>query len=70
MSEKRLKVKLLAISGSPRAGGNTEWLLDQAIDEAKKVAIEWKVEIEIDKYSTAGKFFLPCISARARVLLN
>jgi multimeric flavodoxin WrbA len=62
MSGKRLKVKLLAISGSPRAGGNTEWLLDQAIDEVKKVAIEWGVEIEIDKYSTAGKFFLPCIS--------
>jgi multimeric flavodoxin WrbA len=57
-----MKIKLLALAGSPRAGGNTEWLLDQAVDEVRKVAEEWNVQIEIDRYSTAEKFFLPCIS--------
>lgn len=52
---KRLKINLLAICGSPIASGNTEWLLDQSIDEVKKVAEEWNVEIEIEKELAKSK---------------
>lgn len=57
-----IKVKILGIMGSPRAGGNTEFMLDEALDEAEKAVKEWGEEVEIEKYSTAGKFYLPCIS--------
>ncbi len=57
-----VKIKMLGIMGSPRAGGNTEFLLDETLEEAKRAVEEWGEEIEIEKYSAAGKFFLPCLS--------
>jgi multimeric flavodoxin WrbA len=51
-----LKIKILGISGSPRHG-NSEFLLNQAIDEIKKLKT---IETETEIYSFVGKSFSPC----------
>lgn len=54
-----IRIKVLGISGSPRKNGNTEFLLQHALDAAKAVN---PVGIETELYSFAKKTFLPCIS--------
>lgn len=51
-----MKIKILGISGSPRHG-NSEFLLNQAIDEIKKLKT---IETETEIYSFVGKSFSPC----------
>jgi len=58
----KVSVKVLGISGSPRKGGNTEFLLAQALEAARDVDPK-KIETEI--FSIAGKKYLPCISCFA-----
>ena len=53
------KVKILGIAGSPRAEGNTEYMLGKALEAASKVDSK---DVEIELFSTAGKFYLPCMS--------
>lgn len=48
-------MRILAVSGSPRAGGNTERLLEEALDECAKAG--W----EIARFYLSGKSVLPCI---------
>jgi multimeric flavodoxin WrbA len=45
--------------GSPRKGGNTEFLLDQALETANSVDPE---AVEVEAYSIVGKKYLPCVS--------
>lgn len=52
-------VKVLGICGSPRRGGNTEFLLDVALEGAKEASPN---EVEVEKYSIVGKQFGPCTS--------
>ena len=54
------KVKLLqilGIAGSPRKGGNSEYLLTEALEEARQVVDN----TEIKTYCIAGKRFAPCL---------
>ena len=51
-------LKVLGIAGSPRKGGNSEYLLTQALVEAKQV----DDDVEIKTYSIAGKRFAPCLA--------
>ena len=55
----KIKIKVLGICGSPRKGGNTEFLLNQALDAAKSVNPKY---VETEAYSIAGKEYLPCLS--------
>lgn len=48
-------IKIIGIVGSPRNDGNTEYLVNEALDEAKK---EEGIEIELIKL--AGKTIKPC----------
>jgi len=52
-------MKIIAISGSPRAGGNTETLLKVALD----VLCERGIDTEL--ISLAGKSILPCTACMA-----
>lgn len=52
-------IKVLGIAGSPRRGGNSEYLLEQALDAAKKAAPDL---VETEFYGLAGKKFAGCIS--------
>jgi multimeric flavodoxin WrbA len=54
----RLRIKVLGICGSPRKGGNTEFLLREALEAAGSVD---HGVVETELYSIAGKKFLPCI---------
>jgi len=58
-SKNTIRIKVLGISGSPRKNGNTEFLLQHALDAAKAVN---PVGIETELYSFAKKTFLPCTS--------
>jgi len=65
MHDKGVKIKVLGIAGSPRKKGNTEYVLQFAIDEAKRVGEELRkfgIEVETEYFSMAGKEFLQCIS--------
>jgi len=53
------KLKLLGICGSPRKTGNSRYLLERALAEAKEAAPE---AVESELYSLAGKDIAPCIS--------
>lgn len=53
------KIKVLGISASPRKKGNSEYLLDLALEEAAKTA-PGLVETEV--YSIAGKKYSGCTS--------
>lgn len=55
----KIKIKVLGICGSPRKGGNTEFLLNQALDAAKEVDTD---AVATELYSISGKEYLPCIS--------
>ncbi len=54
-----MKLKVLGICGSPRRKGNSEFLLKQALEEAKNVN---PIEIETESYAISGKKFGPCLS--------
>ena len=54
-----MTIKVLGICGSPRNGGNSEFLLDLALEAAKECAPD---EVEIRKVSFAGKTLKGCIS--------
>jgi len=62
-----VKIKILGISASPRSKGNTEYLLEEALKGARSCQL---AEIEIEKYSTAGKKYLPCTACFACSKLN
>ena len=49
-----MKVRVLGIAGSPRRKGNSEFLLEQALEAAKSAAPE---QVETEFYSMAGKKF-------------
>jgi len=53
------KIKLLGISASPRKTGNSRYLLERALQAAKKAA---PGSAESELYSIAGKEIGPCIS--------
>jgi multimeric flavodoxin WrbA len=55
----RLKMKILGILGSAREGGNTEVLLDTALDEAQKQGVL------IDKIPLRDKSIAPCDGCQA-----
>lgn len=57
-STHKTRIKILGISGSPRRGGNTEFLLREALSSAGSV--DYGI-VETELYSIAGKKFLPCI---------
>ena len=57
MAEGRF-LKALGIAGSPRKGGNSEYLLAQVMEEARQV----DEDVEIKTYSIAGRKFAPCLS--------
>jgi multimeric flavodoxin WrbA len=67
-AERRVKtemsedLKVLGISASPRHG-NSEFLLDHAMDEVAKLDLGPRILVE--KYSFAGKKFSPCIGCFA-----
>jgi len=52
-------IKVLGISASPRKNGNSEYLLDLALEEAKKTAPD---QVETELYSIANKKYSGCIS--------
>ncbi|WP_456472388.1 flavodoxin family protein [Methanocaldococcus sp.] len=52
-------MKILGISGSPRAEGNTAYLVKLALEEAKKLGAE------VEFISLAGKELNPCIACNA-----
>ncbi len=52
-----MKVRVLGICGSPRIPSNSEYLLEQALEEAGKVS----EEVELKRYSLAGKKFAHCL---------
>lgn len=58
----KIRIKVLGIAGSPRKDGNTEFLLNQALEAAKSVDSE---AVEVEAYSIAGKKYLPCLSCFA-----
>lgn len=58
-SNDKIQIKVLGISGSPRKNGNTEFLLQHALEAAKAVN---PACIETELYSFANKTFIPCIS--------
>lgn len=62
MAEEKVKIRVLGISGSPRKGGNSEYLLKEALEGAKEVDLG---VVETEAYSIAGKQFLPCIACLA-----
>ena len=49
-------VKLFAIAGSPRANGNTQFLLDKAVEGAKSIG-----NVEVEVYSLAQKKLSGCV---------
>lgn len=49
-------VKLFAISGSPRANGNTQFLLDKAVEGSKSIG-----NVEVEVYSLAQKKLSGCV---------
>jgi multimeric flavodoxin WrbA len=55
-----LNITVLGISGSPRKG-NSLFLLNEALNSAKKVAPE---SVRTNLYSIKGKTFNPCIACR------
>ena len=55
-------LKVLGISASPRHG-NSEFLLDHALDEARKLDLD--SEIRVEKFSFVGKKFAPCVGCFA-----
>lgn len=54
-----MKIKVLGISGSPRRHGNSEYLLESALEAAKEAAPDL---VEAEFYSMVGKKFEGCIS--------
>lgn len=56
-SNDEIRIKVLGISGSPRRNGNTEFLLQHALDATKVVN---PAGIETELYSFFKKTFLPC----------
>ncbi len=50
-------IKILGISGSPRKKGNSNYLLEIALETARSVAPEM---VETELYSISGKTFNPC----------
>ena len=50
-------IKVLGISGSPRKKGNSNYLLEIALEAAKEIAPEM---VETELYSISGKTFNPC----------
>lgn len=54
-------IRLLAISGSPRMKGNSQFLLDTVL----KYASELKYEVELKRFSLAEKKIGPCIGCLA-----
>lgn len=59
-------LKVLGIAGSPRKGGNSEYLLAQVMEEAGQV----DEDVEIKTYSIAGKKFAPCLACSKCVELK
>jgi multimeric flavodoxin WrbA len=55
------RIKLLGINGSPRPRGNSQFLLDQAVEEAATVG-EGFIDVEV--YRIGGKDIAPCNSCR------
>lgn len=53
-----MRIRVLGICASPRTRGNSEYLLEQALEEARKVS----EEVEIKSYSFVGKKFGHCLS--------
>lgn len=53
-------IKVLFISGSGRKGGNTDFLMEQAMIGAKEA--ETGVEVSIDSYYMRGKKFAGCLN--------
>jgi len=53
------KLKVLGIACSPRKNGNSEYLLEQALEEASSV---YSNRVETRLYSFRGKRFSPCIA--------
>jgi multimeric flavodoxin WrbA len=47
-------IKIIGISGSPRSGGNTEFIVKEALNEAKKEGLETEF------LSLSGKSIKPC----------
>jgi len=54
-----MKIKVLGISGSPRRYGNSQFLLEHALESAKAAAPDL---VETEPYTIAGKKFAGCIS--------
>jgi multimeric flavodoxin WrbA len=54
-----MKIKVLGIAGSPRRHGNSEYLLEKALESAKDAAPDI---VETEFYSLVGKKFSGCIS--------
>lgn len=53
------RIKVLGISGSPRKKGNSNYLLEIALEAAKSIAPEM---VDTELYSISGKTFNPCDS--------
>ena len=53
------RVRLLAINGSPRPKGNSQFLLEQAVDEARVAAGKY---LDVEIYRIATKEIAPCDS--------
>lgn len=54
-----MRIKVLGISGSPRRRGNSEFLLEQALEAAKGAAPDL---VRTEAYTIAGKKFAGCTS--------
>lgn len=52
-------MRILAVSGSPRAGGNTERLLEEALDECTKAG--W----DVARFYLSERTVLPCVGCES-----
>ena len=54
-------MKVIAINGSPRAGGNTEFLLNKVLEPVKEAGIETEL-IQIGGKQIKGLYGMLCLS--------
>ena len=57
--QKQETISVLGICGSPRKNGNSQFLLDEAINAAVEA---YGDKIAVEKYSISGKKYSPCLS--------